>query len=71
MNYLAHLYLSGDDEAIMVGNFIGDYVKGKSYKNFPADIQKGILLHRQIDFFTDQHLKFREAKKLLNGDYGL
>jgi acyl carrier protein phosphodiesterase len=71
MNYLAHLYLSGDDEATMVGNFIGDYVKGKSYEKFPENIQKGILLHRQIDYFTDQHPKFREAKKLLTGDYGL
>ena len=71
MNYLAHLYLSGNNEATMVGNFIGDYVKGKSYQDFPENIQKGILLHRQIDYFTDQHLKFREAKKLLNGDYGL
>ena len=71
MNYLAHLYLSGNNEATMVGNFIGDYVKGKSYKKFPKNIQKGIILHRQIDSFTDQHQKFREAKKLLNGDYGL
>lgn len=71
MNYLAHLFLSGEDEATMVGNFIGDHVKGKSYQKFPANIQKGIILHRQIDFFTDRHPKFREAKKLLNGDYGL
>jgi len=71
MNYLAHLYLSGEDEATMVGNFIGDYVKGKSYQKFPVNIQKGILLHRRIDSFTDSHPKFREAKRLLNGDYGL
>jgi acyl carrier protein phosphodiesterase len=71
MNYLAHLYLSGNDEATLVGNFIGDYVKGKGYEKFPIDIQKGILLHRQIDSFTDKHPKFREAKKLLNGDFGL
>ena len=71
MNYLAHLFLSGDNEATMVGNFIGDYVKGRSYREFPEEIQKGILLHRQIDSFTDQHARFREAKKLLNGDYGL
>lgn len=71
MNYLAHLYLSGDNEATLVGNFIGDYVKGKNYTKFPINIQKGILLHRQIDSFTDKHPKFREAKKLLNGDFGL
>lgn len=71
MNYLAHLYLSGNDEDALVGNFIGDYVKGKSYQKFPAGIQKGILLHRNIDSFTDKHPKFREAKRLFNGDYGL
>ncbi len=71
MNYLAHLYLSGEDEKIVVGNFIGDYVKGKKYLNYPAEIQKGILLHRNIDSFTDGHLKFREAKKLFRPDFGL
>jgi acyl carrier protein phosphodiesterase len=71
MNYLAHLYLSGDDEDVLLGNFIGDYVKGKKYLEFPETIQKGILLHRQIDFFTDANFCFREAKQLLRNDYGL
>ncbi len=71
MNYLAHLYLSGDDEKVITGNFIGDYVKGKNYNKYPESIKKGILLHRQIDFFTDSHQKFREAKKLLVTDFGL
>ncbi len=71
MNYLAHLYLSGEEEKTMVGNFIGDHVKGKSFEKFPADIQKGILLHRKIDSFTDAHPKFREAKKLLTNGFGL
>lgn len=71
MNYLAHLYLSGEDKEIMVGNFIGDYIKGKNYMKYPDKIQKGILLHRQIDSFTDKHPKFREAKKLLNNEFGL
>ncbi|MCK5729940.1 MAG: DUF479 domain-containing protein [Draconibacterium sp.] len=71
MNFLAHLYLSGENEKLMVGNFIGDYVKGNKYENFKGDVKKGILLHRQIDFFTDNHLKFREAKKLLVPELGL
>jgi acyl carrier protein phosphodiesterase len=71
MNYLAHLFLSGNDEKILVGNFIGDYVKGKGYKKYPEPIQKGILLHRQIDSFTDKHTIFREAKKLIRSEYGL
>jgi len=71
MNYLAHLYLSGTDEKTMVGNFIGDYVKGSDWQKFPDDIKKGILLHRQIDTFTDAHAKFREAKILFRAEFGL
>ena len=71
MNFLAHLYLSGENEKLMVGNFIGDYVKGRKYENFNGVVKQGILLHRQIDSFTDSHLKFREAKKLLVPEFGL
>lgn len=71
MNYLAHLYLSGDDEKIITGNFIGDYVKGKNYLKYPAKIGEGIILHRQIDSFTDGHPCFREVKKLLKKEFGL
>jgi acyl carrier protein phosphodiesterase len=71
MNFLAHLYLSGENEKLMVGNFIGDYVKGKGYENFQQDIKRGLLLHRQIDFFTDSHAKFREAKRLFVPEFGL
>jgi acyl carrier protein phosphodiesterase len=64
MNYLGHIYLSGYDEPLMTGNFIGDYVKGKRYENFPRSIQNGIILHRAIDTFTDfnphwQHIRER------------
>lgn len=55
MNFLAHLYLSGESEKIMVGNFMADYVKGRKHENYRAEIQKGILLHRSIDFYTDTH----------------
>ena len=55
MNFLAHLFLSGESEKIMVGNFMGDYVKGRKYENYNTEIQKGILLHRAIDFYTDTH----------------
>ena len=71
MNYLGHLYLSGNDEKIMVGNFIGDYVKGKNMEKYPEKIRFGIALHRQIDSFTDNHPKVAEAKKLFRKDYGL
>ena len=55
MNFLAHLYLSGNNKEILIGNFIGDYVKGKEYLYYQNNIRKGILLHRYIDTFTDNH----------------
>lgn len=55
MNYLAHFYLSHHDEHLILGNFIADEVKGKKYLDFPKKIQEGILLHRLIDDFTDNH----------------
>jgi len=55
MNFLAHIYLSGSSEELLVGNFMGDYVKGNDYLKYPEEVQKGILLHRKIDYFTDSH----------------
>ena len=63
MNFLAHVYLSGNDPHLALGNLIADRIKGKDYINYPIPIQKGILLHRQIDTFTDNHPNFRKAKK--------
>lgn len=71
MNYLAHLYLSGESEKLVVGNFIGDYVKGRKFQDYPEQISKGILLHRQIDTFTDQHAITKMAKKMFRNAFGL
>ncbi|MGA2151478.1 MAG: DUF479 domain-containing protein, partial [Geobacteraceae bacterium] len=51
MNFLAHLYLSGDDPELLVGNLLGDFVKGRLSGNFPDGIERGIELHRRIDSF--------------------
>ena len=69
MNFLAHIYFSGNHEKILVGNFMGDYVKGKDYLKYPEDIRKGILLHRQIDFYTDSHPVVRQSKKQIDEFY--
>ena len=55
MNFLAHIYLSGSDEKLMIGNFIADFVKGKKKDDYPDEIRKGIELHRFIDHYTDHH----------------
>jgi acyl carrier protein phosphodiesterase len=70
MNFLAHIYLSGEDKDIIIGNFIADGIKGKKYIKYPPGIQKGILLHRAIDSFTDAHPIVRLSTKKLHENYG-
>lgn len=66
MNFLAHLYLSFNNDEIAIGNFIADTVKGKKYEEFPLPIQHGILIHREIDRFTDQHEIVKAGKRRLS-----
>lgn len=70
MNFLAHIYLSGDNELITIGNFMADGIKGKTYEKYPPIIQTGILLHREIDTFTDAHPIVRQSTKRLHSRYG-
>lgn len=69
MNFLAHIYLSGDDSQLKIGNFIADRVRGSQYQAYPLRIQQGILLHREIDSYTDFHPIFRKSKKKLVPQY--
>ncbi|MEJ7646270.1 MAG: ACP phosphodiesterase [Chryseolinea sp.] len=70
MNFLAHIYLSGNNANVMVGNFIGDFVKGRDLKgHFLPEIALGIDLHRSIDEYTDQHPVVRESKLKLRPRY--
>lgn len=69
MNFLAHLYLSGQSEARMVGNFMGDFVKGAQVEQLPADIAGGVRLHRAIDHFTDTHAVVAQSKDKLREKY--
>lgn len=66
MNFLAHVYLSGNDEPAMVGNFIGDFVKGRNLtEQYGEGIARGIELHRAIDEFTDRHPIVKQSKARL------
>jgi len=71
MNFLAHIYLSGDSKNILIGNFIGDYVKGKKFTGYPEEVKQGIMLHRKIDSFTDSHMLTHSSKKIIAEKYGL
>lgn len=70
MNFLAHIYLSGPERDIQLGNFIGDFVKGNQLQHFSTPLQAGILLHRHIDAFTDTHEVVRESKLRLRPGFG-
>ncbi len=69
MNFLAHIYLSGDNDLIKIGNFMADGIRGKQFEHFPEDVQKGIILHRFIDTYTDSHDIFRQSTKRLHEKY--
>lgn len=69
MNFLAHIFLSFDDPQITLGNFIADHIRANKYKHLPNRIQKGILLHREIDTYTDSHPITRQSSKRLHKNY--
>jgi len=70
MNFLAHIYLSGEDDFVKIGNFMADSIRGSHYLDYPNPIRKGILLHRHIDSFTDMHPIYRQSKHRLHEKYG-
>ena len=70
MNYHAHIYLSGTNDLLKIGNFMADSIKGNDYEKYAPEIKKGILLHRHIDSFTDSHPIYRRSKHRLHEKYG-
>ncbi len=70
MNFLAHIYLSFDDDEITLGNFMADSIRGNKYKHLPERVQEGIFLHREIDTFTDAHPIPKKSSKKLHYNYG-
>ena len=69
LNYLAHYYLADADDGLIVGNMLADYVPGNKYKRLPAHIQRGVILHRKIDEFTDTHPEVEKTKVRLRDKY--
>ena len=69
VNYLAHIYLSFGEPGVILGNFIADRVRGRTYLDYPPDVQHGLLLHREIDTYTDFHPIPRNSTRRLHGRY--
>jgi len=68
VNYLAHLYLADDDPESIIGNLMGDFVKGRLDESIPTLRARGILRHRRIDAYTDAHPIFRRSKRRIRPD---
>ena len=66
MNFLAHLLLSEEKDTIIMGNYVGDFVKGRltdeKTVSWNQEYVIGLKLHRFIDMVTDSHPVVREAK---------
>lgn len=71
MNFLAHAYLSFEDPQVLVGNMISDFVKGRARYDYLPRIQDGIVLHRKIDCFTDEHPATKKARSFFRESYRL
>lgn len=63
MNYLAHAFLAGDNDALRLGGLMGDFVKGPLPAGLPEAVAAGVALHRQIDSFADTHPAFRRSRE--------
>ncbi|MDD2319760.1 MAG: ACP phosphodiesterase [Geobacteraceae bacterium] len=70
MNHLMHLFLSGSKPEILVGNLMGDFVKGRLGDRFPAGIRRGIEIHRKIDSFAAGNEFFLRSKRHIDPYYG-
>jgi acyl carrier protein phosphodiesterase len=68
MNFLAHILLSGESTGVMMGNYVGDFIKGRltdeKTANWNQEYVLGLKLHRFIDWFTDTHSEVHDAKQV-------
>lgn len=55
MNVLAHALLAEQSGCSLIGNLLGDFVRGQPPEHYPVAWQDGIRLHRRIDGFVDRH----------------
>jgi len=69
MNYLAHALLSSYSEQLQIGNFIADHLRGNNFSHLPTEIIAGVHMHRQIDYFTDNHAIFKASKRFFYKDF--
>lgn len=68
MNHLAHALIAVRTETSIVGNLMGDFVKGRPETMYDGELLRGILTHRRVDAFVDAHPIFERSRGRLPGD---
>ena len=70
MNYLAHLFLSDDEEDVLLGNLMGDFVKGRLDDRYPKGIVRGLQQHRRADQFARTNAQFQASRRCIDPALG-
>ncbi len=70
MNFLAHLHVAPDEPGWQVGGVLADLVKGPDVAKLPPAIRAGVVLHRQVDAFTDSHPAVVRAISRIGPEWG-
>jgi acyl carrier protein phosphodiesterase len=68
MNFLAHLHIADHCQSSLMGNLLGDFVKGNPTGKYPQAVVEGIRLHRFVDSFTDSNVITKNAKLMFSND---
>jgi acyl carrier protein phosphodiesterase len=69
LNDLAHLFLAEDHPASRIGNLLGDFVTGRPEAiQLPPEVVAGIIRHRAIDRYTDDHPAVITGRVLFTGE---
>ena len=61
MNFLAHCVLARSHPDLMVGGFLGDFLKGRIPAELPARIADGVRLHRRLDAYSAEQPEIRRS----------
>jgi acyl carrier protein phosphodiesterase len=62
VNFLAHIYLAGENEEHVIGQVMADFLERGWQERVSDGVLQGIRLHQQIDMFTDRHDVFRRSR---------
>jgi acyl carrier protein phosphodiesterase len=70
LNYLVHLFLSDPSPGSLLGNLMGDFVKGRLDDRFSPPIRRGLEQHRRIDAFAQTNVHFRRSRNRIDPSFG-